>query len=270
MNLEREAKIVQGLLDKADRLEGDASKKTAEADDCRWEAARRTSEALNSSGQSQRAFAAQFGLSQARVTEMVRVWQKFANNICSGDRPLYWEAVWMASEKDSEGLKQRAIEQGRKPSTVRQNELKAAHTLQVESSAKAVLSNPAVRSETKRHIREIEEAEAQRRADDFHRKALAEREAAGLEPLNIPLPSTTFGIIEALDASNYVGAAMKAMTMLIKLVHERGPVPEPARGALLEELSDLHGRVQWAMSAVADGAMDWDEALAQLGGTDGP
>lgn len=247
INLQKEGAEIRALWERADNLEGAAATKTAEADDCRWEAARRTAEAFEAGGLSQRAFAAQIDQPQARVTEMVRVWQKTANSTCSGERPLYWEAVWMASEKDIEGLKERALGQGRKPSTVRQSELKTSHTLQLESSAKAVMSNPVVREAARRAIIAAEAEEARMQL------------MATANPVDIPVEQPGFNWLEA-DAT--LSRARQLINSVSRTVREHGPLTD----ADAEMLTDTARQVEIALeilTAVVK-AGDLDDAFARM------
>jgi hypothetical protein len=163
MDLKREAQAVAVLLAQADSLDAEAERNTTDADALRWEAAFRTLAAYEAATVerpmlSLAGFAKEFGQPYDRTKEMVRVGRNA--KVGGTRRPAYWEAVFLLGEKDVESLQDRAAEQGRKPSTVRQTELKAALALKSSSSARAVLADPEVRAAAKAAIWEIE-AEAQ-------------------------------------------------------------------------------------------------------------
>jgi hypothetical protein len=222
VNLQKEAQVVKALLDKAEQLEGEAAQREADAEDCRWQAARRTSEVINS-GITQKAFAAAVGIGAAKVAEMVVVWREYGNfDTNTAGLPRYWDGVFMVRDKS---LQSRAAEQGRSPSAVKQGENKARAALKQPSSAKAVLADPEVRQavvnavaelpeETQDNIlRELHQKKLERAGADFsmpHRKASEAATDEFLQPVRDALKSVK-GVFRAVAVLESAAAEVRSL-----------------------------------------------------------
>lgn len=264
MTLEKEAQAVAALWQKAERLEADADRKTAQADDARWEAAGRAYNATE--GATPRValgkLATATAISSATISRMVRVWKWWAECPNSSDgRPTFWDAEELAKDAT---LRQRAASSGKSPTTTAIQERHAKAAAKTPAQARQVVEDKAARAGLKRAIRDVEADEDRAEAEAIRTRALADRDAAGRETLDPVLETSRFGANAALEAGVLIGKATRSIAEFIKLVHDRGPVPEMAREALLEELTDHQERVAWAIEALNNGIVNWDDALAKL------
>lgn len=242
----KEAGIVRDLLAKADRLEAEADKKTTQAEDCRWLAAERT-EAAISSGATQKAFAQALGMNSTTVSNMVQVWREYGKLYTSRDEstPRYWDAIFMIKDRS---LASRAAEQGRRPSTVKQGELKASNALQQPSSAKTIMANPTVREASRRAIIAAEADEA---------KAYL---MARANPVDIAAPAAPgFNWMEA-DAT--LSHSRKLINSVSRMVREHGPLTERDLEMVADGAREVRIALEILDAVISTG--DLDDALARL------
>lgn len=265
LNLTKEAQAVRSLLDKADKLEAEADRKTADASDARWAAAERTYTTIVEAGCTRKAFAEAAGLSPATVTRMVKVWEWWLQrqNFSSENRPTYGSAYELSLDAS---LEERAAKLGKSPAAQGRYERNAVLATRTPEGAQVIAKDQRSRQQLKRAIRQVEEEEDRAEAEAIRQRALEDAKKSGRVIPDIPPASTGFGANAQMEAGVLLGTAGKSLAAFIKLVRDRGPVPEIAREALLEELDELAGRVQWAREALLNRITDWDDALAKLTG----
>lgn len=250
MNVKKESAAICDLLDLADQLEIDADELVAQADDYRWEAAERAHNLIvTQKATTQKAFAADTGLSSGHVSRLVRVWQWWVENGSdlvhgSVERPTFYNAEELTRDAT---LQKRALSQGRAPSTVAKNERDARLALRNPESAEVIMSDPGVRETTRRAIVAAEATEAKAKL------------MAAAKPVDIPLPTTGFNWLEAEATLTH---ARKLVLVVSRMVKEHGPLGDRDIEMILYWVNELRITAELLEAAVKTG--DMDEALARL------
>lgn len=245
MNLKREGAAIRALLDKADGLELSAEasleKARMDADEMRWEAARRCTEAFEASGLGRQEFNRTMGIDGRYVSNMLRAWQKWGGELA---RPSFNEALAMLVD---DTVAERAARGGRSILTQSLNERKTRQMLRDNEAARAVMRDPVVRDSARRAIVAAEAEEARQRL------------MADANPVDLPLPQNGF---DWLDAEARINHARKLVHHVSRMVKEHGPLTGRDTEMLLDSIRDIRISLDLLESMVKTG--DMDEALARL------
>lgn len=245
MNLKREGAAIRALLEQADGMELSAEvaleKAQMDADEMRWEAARRCAEAFEASGLSQRKFADQVGLDGRRVSQMVRVWPEWSRE---PTRPRYYDAVEMQNDRR---ISERAERNGRTITSQAWAERKAITAMKEPVTAEAVMRNPIAR-EAARHAIVAAEAE------EAKQKLMADA-----RPVDLPLP---VGGFNWLDADATLSHSRKLVNSVARMVREHAPLSDRDREMVADGIQELRIALEILETVLHTG--DLDEALARL------
>ncbi|MCA1572375.1 MAG: hypothetical protein LC798_19145 [Chloroflexi bacterium] len=245
MNLKKEGAAIRALLDQADGMELSAEvaleKAQMDADEMRWEAARRCTEAFESSGMKQTPFAKAVGLDGRRVSQMRRVWQEWLGE---PGRPRYYDAVEMQNDRH---IVERAQKVGRSITSQAWAERKGITAMKEPVTAQAVMRNPIAR-QTARHAIVAAEAEEAR-----------ERLMANAQPVDLPVSVNGFNW---LDADATLSHARKLINSVARMVREHAPLSERDREMVADGIQEA--RISLEILETVVNAGDLDEALARL------
>jgi hypothetical protein len=245
MNLKKEGAAIKALLVQADGLELSAEtsleKAKINADEMRWQAAERTFHALTESGLTQKAFAEGTGLGRRDVSKMVQLWSEWQGR---GGRPRYYDAIEILVDNS---VSERAERRGISAATQGRQERRAREFIRDNDTAKVIMKDPAVRASAKRAIVAAEAEEARQRL------------LATANPVHLPKPPSGFNWLEARGT---LSQARIAVTMVIRMVKEHGPLVQEDIEALQEGLADIRVAMGWLETVMVSG--DFDDEMARL------
>jgi hypothetical protein len=245
MNLKKEGAAIKALLVQADGLELSAEtsleKARMDADEMRWQAAEYCFSALTKSGLTQKAFAEAAGLARRDVSKMVQLWSEWQG---AGNRPRYHDAVEMLNDKS---VCERAERRGIAPATQARQERRAKEFIRHDDTARVIMRDSAVRESAKRAIVAAEAEEAKQKM------------LATANPVHLPKPPSGFNWLEARGT---LSQARIAITTVIRMVKEHGPLAREDIEALQEGLADIRVAMGWLETVMVSG--DFDDEMARL------